>query len=259
MPNKLFKIAIDAGHGPETKGKRSPDESLREFQFNEVVAYLVKNQLKTYEGVEIIFTHEKHFDVPLQERTRKANKWQADLFLSIHANAYGSDWNNVSGIETFVHTSQPKSATRLANAVQKRLVQVTKRKNRGVKSADFHVLRESNMTAILVECEFMTCKESCELLKSTYYRRLCAEAIVQGIVDTYSLQKKEKHDNENREIESSTLFQDVDTFRWSHSAIEQMAKKGLMNGYKDGLFRPSNPVTREELAVVLSRIMRKEE
>src|SRR5690606_11830869 len=129
-------------------------------------------------------------DVPLKERTDRANAWKADLFVSIHANAAGDGWSSAQGIETYVYVSRPAPAVALANAVQRQLVRATGRPDRGVKSANFHVLRETKMTAILVECGFMTNREECELLKSDAYRRKCAEAIVAGIVETHGLRKK---------------------------------------------------------------------
>jgi N-acetylmuramoyl-L-alanine amidase len=64
----LTKIMIDAGHGPNTAGKRSPDGTLREFSFNSAVADLVKNYL-TEEGFTIIFSHKAQEDVSLTART----------------------------------------------------------------------------------------------------------------------------------------------------------------------------------------------
>ncbi|WP_243014945.1 N-acetylmuramoyl-L-alanine amidase [Brevibacillus borstelensis] len=186
-----MKIAIDAGHGPETPGKRTPDDSMREFHFNSVVARYVRDELKQYDGVETLFTHadDGSRDVPLQERTDKANAWRADAFVSIHANAFGNDWNDANGIETFVYTSRPPAAVKLAEAVQRALVLATGRKNRGVKAENFHVLRETNMTAILAECGFMTNREEAELLKSDTYRRACARAIVTGLAEVYGLKR----------------------------------------------------------------------
>ena len=186
-----MRIVIDAGHGPETPGKRSPDGSLREYQFNSAVARYVEEALLHYEGVEILFTHDDNRDVPLKERTDRANACNADLFVSIHANAAGDGgWNSAQGIETYVYTTRPPAAVTLANAVQRNLIRMTGRPDRGVKSANFHVLRETKMPAILVECGFMTNREECELLKSDAYRRKCAEAIVAGIVETYGLKRK---------------------------------------------------------------------
>ncbi|NDI34566.1 N-acetylmuramoyl-L-alanine amidase [Chengkuizengella sediminis] len=244
MPNELFKIAIDAGHGPETQGKRSPDESLKEFEFNRVVAGYAQERLLKFQGVETIFTHTDDRDVPLMERTNAANDWQADLFVSIHANAYQDDWNEATGIETFVYKSLPTQAVKLATRVQNQLLQLTGRRDRGVKGANFHVLRETEMTAILVECEFMTNVQSCELLKSDGYRQLCAEGIVNGIVEMYGLELKEK-----------SSFTDVSVQHWSYAEIQEVADLGIMNGYTDETFKPSHALTRAEMAVTASRII----
>lgn len=237
-----MRIAIDAGHGPETPGKRSPDGSLREYQFNSVVAwYVADTLLRDYEKVEILMTHDDSRDVPLKERTDKANAWKADLFVSIHANAAGDGgWNNAQGIETYVYTSRPPDAVALANAVQRHLIRATGRPDRGVKSANFHVLRETKMTAILVECGFMTNREECELLKSDAYRRKCAEAIVAGIVETYGLKRKPEPEPQD------------DTSDWAREAREWAMEKGITDGT-----RPKDPVTREEVWTMLYRAFMK--
>jgi len=190
----MFKIAIDAGHGYNTPGKRTPDGSMREWEFNSAVATLVQDELQNYEGVETLRVDDPtgKTDVPLKTRTDKANAWKADVYVSIHANAAGSGWNSAEGIETYVYTSKPKEAMTLAANVQNRLIRETGRKNQGVKTADFHVLRETHMTAILVECGFMTNKEEATLLKSDSYRKKVATAIVAGIAETYNLKIKTK-------------------------------------------------------------------
>mgnify|MGYP001363701871 CR=1 FL=1 len=188
---KPLKIAIDAGHGINTAGKRTPDGSMREFEFNSVVAEYVREMLTEYDGVETKFVHDPTGarDVPLVERTDAANKWSADVFVSIHANAFGVGWNDVNGIETFAYTTKPAEAVRLATYVQSELITKLHRKSRGVKYANLHVLRETKMTAILVECGFMSNREEAALLKTDAYRRKAAEAIVTGIVRCYSLEK----------------------------------------------------------------------
>jgi N-acetylmuramoyl-L-alanine amidase len=187
----MLKVALDAGHGYDTPGKRTPDGSMKEYEFNRATAYKVKQILENeYEGVEILITFRDSHDVPLRQRTDWANAWKADVFVSIHANAAGSGWSSAEGIETFVYKTRPKEAVQLATHVQNHLIRETGRKNRGVKAADFHVLRETKMTAILCECGFMTNKEEASLLKSDSYRKKCAEAIVQGLVEHYKLKKK---------------------------------------------------------------------
>ncbi|WP_249310437.1 N-acetylmuramoyl-L-alanine amidase [Bacillus sp. FJAT-49736] len=180
---------LDAGHGPNTAGKRSPN-NFKEFEFNSKVADFVKVLLGNYKDVTVYFAHSKKVDVPLKERTDKANQLKVDCYISIHANAYGTNWNNANGIETYAYVTKPKEAMELAKKVQKNLVIRTGLTDRGVKTADFHVLRESNMTAILCECGFYTNKKEEAFLRSKTFQETCAEAIVKGIVDQYHLKKK---------------------------------------------------------------------
>nr|ADF97554.1 PlyM29 [uncultured phage] len=184
-----MKILIDAGHGPNTPGKRSPD-GMREFEFNSRAADVMKAELEEYEGVTVYFAHEPKRDVPLKERTDNANKLCVDLFFSIHANANTGKMGDWGGIDSFVYTSNPKEARKLADIVQRNLIAATKLRNRGVKTADFHVLRETHMTAILVEHGFMDSKTDLPYLKSDAYRKLCAESNVKSIAQMYGLKRK---------------------------------------------------------------------
>lgn len=191
-------VFLDAGHGLYTAGKRTPDGSLREFQFNDPTAEYVNDLLKNYANVETYFVYDEDgsTDTPLKTRTDRANaiyaknKGAKAVYVSIHANAYGSGWNSADGIETYVYTTKPAEAVQLANKVQSALIKATGRDNRGVKSANFHVLRETHMTAILVEAGFMTNKEEAKLLKTDEYRRKVAGAIVDGLVAQYGLKRK---------------------------------------------------------------------
>ncbi|MFD2444686.1 N-acetylmuramoyl-L-alanine amidase [Bacillus sp. CGMCC 1.16607] len=184
-----MKIMLDAGHGYNTPGKRSPD-GLKEYEFTRAVANYAKKLLDTYRNVTVYFSHSDDRDVPLKERTDLANRLNVDLFVSIHANAFGSAWNNASGIETYVYVTKPPLATALAQKIQRNLITSTQLKNRGVKTADFHVLRETKMDAVLVECGFYTNPEEIKLIRSEDYRKKCADAIVKGIVEQFKLVKE---------------------------------------------------------------------
>ncbi|WDI03973.1 N-acetylmuramoyl-L-alanine amidase [Paenibacillus urinalis] len=186
-----MKIVIDAGHGYYTLGKRCPDGSMREWEFNSVVANYVAQMLAAYDGVETKFTHDTtgKTDVMLSARTKAANAWSADILVSIHANAAAGTWGIAEGIETFVYSTKSTASVKLANAVQAQLIARTGRRNRGVKTGDLHMVRETKMPAILVECGFMDNREEAALLKTDAYRRKCAEAIVAGIVEVYGLKE----------------------------------------------------------------------
>ncbi|RDI41041.1 N-acetylmuramoyl-L-alanine amidase [Falsibacillus pallidus] len=186
-----MKLMLDAGHGYGTPGKSTPD-GFPEYAFNRKVAMYAKNLFETYEGIEVYLPHSDYEDVPLSERTERANSLKMDCYVSIHANAFGdgSEWTSPEGIETYVYVTKPKEAMMLANAVQSKLVKETGRQNRGVKTANFHVLRETKMTAILVECGFMTNKIEGYLLQMDPYQQQCATAIAEAIASFYHLSNK---------------------------------------------------------------------
>ncbi|PLT29014.1 N-acetylmuramoyl-L-alanine amidase [Peribacillus deserti] len=188
-----MKFMLDAGHGYNTPGKRSPD-GFKEYEFNRAVASYAKESLLTYQNVTVYFAHSDKNDVPLKQRTDFANSLGVDVYVSIHANAAGNGtaWVDAEGIETYIHTSKPKESLALAKKVQASLINKTGVKDRGVKTADFHVLRESSMTAILIECGFMTSRRDIKLLRSDYYRKACAEAIVKALAQQYGLKAKPK-------------------------------------------------------------------
>lgn len=184
-----MKIMLDAGHGYSTPGKRSPN-GMKEYEFTRVVASYAKQFLETYQNVTVYFAHFDQRDVPLQERTNSANRLKVDAYVSIHANAYGSTWNDARGIETYVYPTRPRIALELAQKIQKHVILATDLRNRGVKTADFHVLRETNMDAVLIECGFMTNQEEANLLQTDAYRRTVADAIVKGVAEQFKLAKK---------------------------------------------------------------------
>ncbi|MFC7366020.1 MULTISPECIES: N-acetylmuramoyl-L-alanine amidase family protein [Bhargavaea] len=180
----MKKIMLDAGHGPTTPGKRTPDGSMLEFAFNTSVSAYAEKLLKA-EGITVMTAHASGRDVPLAERVRKANSWGADAYISIHANAYGTGWNEANGIETYIYPRAQRQSELLAGHVQAALVSATGRRNRGVKRANFAVVRETRMPAVLLECGFMTNRTEAGLLKNDRYRRQCARAIAFAVINWY--------------------------------------------------------------------------
>lgn len=186
-----MKIVLDAGHGYQTSGKRTPD-GMREYEFNRAVASEAKSLLDKYSEVTVYFAHSDHEDIPLHRRTDRANALKANVYLSIHANALGNgSWNDTGGIETFVYVTRPKESVSLAKMIQNNLTDMTGLIDRGVKTGNFHVLRETKCPAVLVECGFMTNHHEASLLRSEGYRKLCANAIVKSIVQHFRLELTE--------------------------------------------------------------------
>ncbi|WP_419882209.1 N-acetylmuramoyl-L-alanine amidase [Peribacillus sp. B-H-3] len=181
-----MKIMIDAGHGFNTPGKQTPD-GMKEYEFNRATALWLKKYLGLYKNVSVHFAHSDEYDVPLQQRTAHANSIGAHLYVSLHANAYGNGWSEPNGVETYIHTSRPAAAASLASIIQERLAKAAGLRNRGVKTANFQVLRQTKCTALLIECGFMTNRHEAGLLRDDSYRKLCAKEISKSIADYYSL------------------------------------------------------------------------
>lgn len=179
----MIKIAIDNGNGPNTPGKRTPlfpdGSQIKEWQFNHPNA-LKLGELLRAQGFEVVYVSPGQEDTPLATRKVRANQVQADLFVSIHYNAASGEWGSANGIETFHHPSSTKGQ-KLARLIQTELIQATDRRDRGVKSANFHVLRETTMPAVLVECGFMDFLEEARLMLDEEYQLSCARAIAKGI------------------------------------------------------------------------------
>lgn len=199
-----YLILLDAGHGLNTAGKRTPnfeDNSfMKEREFNQDVVKKMMLKLKAY-NCEVVWVSEETEDVPLSTRTTRANthyqncikKYGASqvksIFVSVHANAMGEKWANANGIETFAYPGN-EEALKLADYTQKQLISHTKLRDRGVKTANFAVLRQTVMPAILCECGFMDYKPEATLLRTDSYRELCATAIIKGIVEYLKLPLK---------------------------------------------------------------------
>ena len=175
-----MKICLDAGHGKETAGKRSPDSSLMEYEFNRDVMKRLKAILERHD-VEVIETVIDDTDVSLSARCSIANKNKADYFVSIHANADKEYWTDVNGWEIHI-VGKGGKAEQLAKSIHKHSIATLGLKDRGIQVSNFQVLRDTNMPAVLIEHGFYTNKEECELLKTESFRQKCAEVDARGIL-----------------------------------------------------------------------------
>ncbi|WP_110928484.1 N-acetylmuramoyl-L-alanine amidase [Bacillus massiliglaciei] len=219
-----MRIVLDAGHGYSTPGKRSPN-GMKEYEFNRAAANHAKSLLAKFKEIQILFTHEDTRDVPLKERTDKANASGTDLFISIHANAYGSgSWNEANGVETYVYTSQPKKAAEFARLLQNKMITATGLKDRGIKTGNFYVLKQTKCPAVLLECGFMTNRTEADLLKSDSYRQLCGKAIADAVTEFFSLSTVAASDHSKLYRVQTGAFKDK-------KKAEALAKELIKKGY----------------------------
>lgn len=187
----MFKLSLSAGHGKETAGKRCPDNSMHEWEFNSSVVSKMAELFSHYKDLAVLRLDDPtgKRDIPLQERSNRSNGWGSHYHLDVHANAFGSEWSDAQGVETFSYKLSGPSFE-IAKKLQAALISATGLTNRGVKDgSDLHMVRETKAPANLVECGFMTNKNEAALLKSDDYRTKVANALVNAIADHFKLVK----------------------------------------------------------------------
>jgi N-acetylmuramoyl-L-alanine amidase len=215
---KIGRIVIDPGHGGHDSGTLGVD-GIEEKDVVLDVALRLGKALHDRLGAEVVYTRTDDTFIPLETRTAIANKAQADLFLSIHANS--SSDASARGVETYYlnFTSSPDALETAAreNAVSgqsiHQLSDLVKKitlkdkiaesrefasdveqslygglqrgnaglKDRGVKKAPFVVLIGANMPSILAEISFVTNPKDASLLQQPEYRQRVAESLYKGV------------------------------------------------------------------------------
>lgn len=246
------KIAIDCGHTSTVAGKRSPDGSLLEYEFNRDVGSRLKAILERH-GIEIVYIAPEGAE-SLSNRCKVANEAKVDYFVSIHANAYGDGvtWNSANGWEIYI-LSKGGQAEVLAEAIEAVAPDYLGLKNRGVKVANFTVLADTDMPAVLIEHGFYTNEAECELLKTSSFRQKCAESDAIGILNYLGIEYiPETTTPSTPSVPSTPIDTPAD---WAKEAWEKAAKKVGIDGKSimDGT-RPTDTITRQEIAVILNRL-----
>lgn len=181
-PEKIT-IAIDPGHGGNQPGAVYPDaygNDVKEKDLTLPMSLMLADILES-RGYHVVLTRTGDDSVSLSERAKIANAAQAELFVSIHCNAL--DRNDYEGIFTYSYPNSTKGAA-LAKQVQAGVVATTGGIGRGTPTANFQVLRETTMPAILVETGFMSCPAELARLCDTNYQQKLATGIANGI-DAY--------------------------------------------------------------------------
>ncbi len=215
---KVNRIVIDAGHGGHDSGTLGPG-GIEEKDVVLDVALRTGKLLEQRLGAQVIYTRDDDTFVPLETRTAIANKAQADLFLSIHANS--SPEPEARGVESYYlnFTSDPQAlevAARenaVSNAGVHQLSDLVRKialkdkidesrefaadvdeslyhglsdgdaafRDRGVKKAPFVVLIGAQMPSVLAEISFLTNPADARLLRQSAWRERIAESLADGV------------------------------------------------------------------------------
>ncbi len=199
-----IKVCLDAGHYSGTPGKRTPrftednhyakkGEVIKECEQNYKVmgelAYILKEH-----GIAVYSTNgDINKNYTLTQRTNYANAKGVDYFISIHKNAVTGKWQTgAKGIDTHIY-ARGGQAEKMANKIQASLIAETGMKDRGVRVNNFHVVRETNMPAILLELGFMDYLPEALQMRSREWHKKFAIGIAKGFLTYVGIEYKDPY------------------------------------------------------------------
>lgn len=171
-----YTVLIDPGHGgsdPGAIGRGGIREKEIVLDISRRVARLLSAQ-----GVRAVLSRTQDVTLDLEPRVALAERVNATLLVSIHANALSLSRPEVNGLETYYY----QNGQWLARSIHKNVLQTTNSPDRGVRQARFYVLRRSSMRATLVEVGYVTGAQDAPRLASSSYRQQVAQGIAQGIL-----------------------------------------------------------------------------
>jgi len=183
-----MKLYLDPGHGGHDPG--ASRNGLVEKEVALDIALTIRSLLiQEFEDVEVKMSRSDDRTVSLTQRTTEANNWGADFFLSIHLNAFN---RSAQGYEDYIHDSldNDSQTARYQNTLHREITKVNNLTNRGQKQANFHVLRETRMSALLTENGFIDNSNDANLIKQDAWRLEVARGCVNGLASAFQLRSK---------------------------------------------------------------------
>ncbi|WP_270939987.1 N-acetylmuramoyl-L-alanine amidase [Romboutsia lituseburensis] len=171
----FYKVFIDPGHGGSDNGASAFGKFEDELSLQ--IAKSVELKLKQ-KGIQVKMSRTSDVFIPLGERAQMANTYGADAFISIHLNSSSNE--SANGIETYHHT-QKTSHRPYSTGIHNNAIKSTQGRDRGVKSANFVVLRETNMVSSLFETGFISNAQENNKLSDPVYQDKLAVSIANGI------------------------------------------------------------------------------
>ena len=186
IPSYRYLVVIDPGHGGKDPGAIGIG-GLQEKTLTLPIAKLVYLKSLNDPLLRVVLTRRDDEYSSPTDRILAANDLGADLYVSIHANAFRT--SDVSGVETFVSESQSEGSMsyRLAEILQQHVVFQTGAVDRGIKRAPLYIGR-ATMPAALVETGFVTNSHEAKLLQSISYQSKIADGILAAIREFLDIQ-----------------------------------------------------------------------
>ncbi|MGE7546128.1 N-acetylmuramoyl-L-alanine amidase family protein [Sporosarcina newyorkensis] len=228
----MSKVWLDFGHGgndPGAIGKRSKEKD------NVLKVGMRVKALLEAAGHTVKLSRSTDVFVSLGERARMANAWDADYFISLHNNAATA---TATGFETFIYNGSVSSATsKLQSSIHNTIAGSIGVVDRGRKRANYSVLRETNMPAVLIEYAFISNTNDENILINEVEK--LAQLTAQGIINyadgqkVAAVDKKEEVNKVWVEFSSPTLKREFETFLGSKAQQEIAVQAGVDQGYME--------------------------
>jgi N-acetylmuramoyl-L-alanine amidase len=177
-------IIVDPGHGGEDFGTKSLTRPKYHEKSLNLTTALILNDFLQQMGYRTLMTRSKDEFITLLRRAEFANENNADLFVSVHYNSAPA--KEADGIEIFYYKLDENKARvnesrKLASNILTKVLKNTEARSRGVKDANFAVIRETKMPAVLIEGGFLTNENELDKIKDPAYVKSLAWGIAQGI------------------------------------------------------------------------------
>jgi stage II sporulation protein D len=178
------KIVIDPGHGGRDKGNVNRD--VIEKDVNLSIALKLEKMLK-YIGATVVLTRNDDLEISSEERVKIINKERPEFCISIHQNSFMMQGMN--GIEAYCY-DKDEEAVKLGKIICSNVNSAAGIKNRGVRIGDYYLLRESRVSALIIECMYLTGNVDIEKYNEENYF-LIAKSIFDSICKYYNVEPQE--------------------------------------------------------------------
>ena len=175
-------FVIDAGHGGFDKG--SNNGNIVESEYSLELAQKIQ-QLAKKKNINVILTRDGNDFLDLQSRVDKMHELNPELVISLHLNS--SSNKELKGAEVFINKDNTDANTEKIGTELAQLVSINSIENRGLKKANFKILRDSKKPTFLIELGFASNPTDAETLKSAYHKNQLAEKIVQFLENYQSI------------------------------------------------------------------------
>lgn len=144
------KIIIDPGHGGRDKG--SVNKDVIEKDVNLSIALSLEKMLRRI-GANVILTRNEDIDISLEERVKFINAQRPEFCISIHQNSFMMP--GINGVEAYCY-DKDNEAIKLGKFLCSNISDTIGVKNRGVRTGDYYILRESRVSTLILECMYLT-------------------------------------------------------------------------------------------------------